>query len=64
MLLRKEQKQTQENNLKVVPEKNNRGEDQGGRSEMEEAAIEGWACCLMKLKQEEGEGGWKGIRRL
>lgn len=64
MLLRKEQRQTQENNLKGVPEKNNRGEDQGGRSEMEEAAVEGWACCLMKLKQEEGEGGWKGIRRL
>lgn len=47
--------------MKVVTEKHNRGEDQGGRSEMKEAGIQGWACCLTKLKQEEGEGGWKGI---
>lgn len=56
MLLRKEQRQKQERDLKVVTEKHNRGEDQGGRSEMKEAAIQGWACCLTKLKQEEGEG--------
>lgn len=44
MLLRKEQRQKQENNLKVVHEKNNRGEGQGDRSEMKEAAIQGWTC--------------------